>query len=64
MMVRLVKDGREVEVKDFLANLYIRNGYEVVTEKAMPREEAKAEPMAEPKEEPKRRTVRKTTAKK
>lgn len=64
MMVRLVKDGREVEVKDFLANLYIRNGYEVVTEKVMPREGAKAEPMAEPKEEPKRRTVRKTTAKK
>ena len=41
MMIRLVKDGREVEVKDFLANLYIRNGYELVVDKE---EESKAQP--------------------
>lgn len=49
MMIRLVKDGREVEVKDFLANLYIRNGYELVVDKK-----------EEPKEQPKKTTVRRT----
>ena len=53
MMIRLVKDGREVTVKDFLANLYIRNGYEIVVEKAEPKaEEVKA---SEPK-----KTIRRT----
>lgn len=51
-MIRLQKNGGVVEVKDYLANLYIRNGYEAVKE--------------EPKEEPKVETPtpKKTTRKK
>ena len=46
MMVRLVKDGGEVEVKDFLVNLYKRNGYEEVV--AIPKAEAKKENAPKP----------------
>ena len=31
-MVRVRKNGGEVEIKDFLTKLYIRNGWEVVVE--------------------------------
>lgn len=59
MMVRVEKDGKGVLIKDFLVNLYVRNGYTVAAEKKV------EEPSVnEDKAEPKRRTVRKTTAKK
>ncbi len=54
-MIRVRKGGAVFEIQDFLTKLYVRNGYEIVTE--------------EPKEEPKpkapapKKTTRKTTKK-
>ena len=55
-MIRMKRGGEEVEIKDFLINLYRRNGYEIVTEEKPKAEPEKAEPK---KSAPRKRTVRK-----
>lgn len=53
-MVKVSKNGGEVLIRDFLVNLYLRNGYEIVPE------EVKKEPVAdEPKEVKQTRKPRK-----
>ena len=54
-MIRVKKGGAVFEVKDYLAKLFIRNGFEIVTDE--PKETHKAETPT-PK-----RTTRKTTKK-
>lgn len=53
-MVRLMKNGGVVEVKDYLAKLYLRNGFEIVEDKPKEEETVKAAPT------PKKTTTRKT----
>lgn len=55
-MVYMAKGGEAVPVKDYLINLYKRNGWYVV-------EEPKAEPVAEPKAEAPKTTRKRTTRK-
>ena len=50
-MIRVRKNGMEIQVKDFHVNLFLRNGFEVVEDK--PKEEPK--PVA-----PKKTTTRRT----
>ena len=54
-MIIARKNGREVEIKDFLVNLYKRNGYEIVTD------EPKEEPQVEAPTPKKTTTRRKKT---
>ena len=46
-MIRVRKGGEVFEIKDFLANVFIRNGFEVVKDE--PKEEPKIETPAAPK---------------
>ena len=53
-MVKVRKNGGVVEIKDYLTKLYLRNGYELVTDEPMPVAD-------EPKEvrQPKKRKAKK-----
>lgn len=57
-MIVVRKGNEEVQIKDFLVKLYIRNGYEVVTDE--PKEEVKEEVVEQPVAP--KRTVRRKTA--
>lgn len=54
-MIRVRRGGVVFEIQDYLAKLYVRNGFEIVTEES--KEEPKVETPA------RKKTVRKTTKK-